>query len=94
MCSRFVVLALRQPIHGLKRCRTKPISSISRKYLSSSPKTWREGPGLKEFMPSSAKEDVDVEPLSIAPYLKPNELSGDGRKGKLSLSIGDTSSLM
>ena len=37
-------------------------------------------------MPSSAKEDVDVEPLSIAPYLKPNELSGDGRKGKLSLA--------
>ena len=74
-------MALRQPSQGLKRWRIKPAHFASPKYVSSSTTTCREGPGLKEFMSAGTPQAPGEEPLSTAPYLKPNELSGNGRKG-------------
>ena len=34
-------------------------------------------------MPTGTREATYEEPLSVAPYLEPNELSGNGRKGLL-----------
>jgi hypothetical protein len=86
MSSRFALLALRQRSQGLKRWRIKPARFASPKYVSSSTKTCREGPGLKEFMSAGTPQAPGEEPLSTAPYLKPNELSGNGRKGMCPLT--------